>query len=278
MDAGLPVRAFFTDRHEGVSMTPYESLNLATHVGDDESAVHTNRTLVADRAGVPVVFMRPEHGIGVARVDESYLDGREPPIADVLLTTVKGLGLAALGADCIPLVAHDASTGAVLAAHIGREGLRRGVVDAAVAALIDTRRTWAHPEAMTFSIGPSICGKCYEVSAGVRDDVAERHPVALSTHELGHAVARSRPRCRGTFGTTGVQQAGAAQALHVRGAMVVLPPARRDRQGATRGLWCARGRRRDHLPTARRVDATPSALDNLPLMKQVQASKSGAKP
>lgn len=181
MDAGLPVRAFFTDRHDGVSIEPFASLNLANHVGDERSAVDTNRTLVADRAGARVVFMRPDHGIAVARLDESHLDGREPPIADVLITTAKGVALAALGADCIPLLAHDASTGAVLAAHIGREGLRRGVVDAAVAALIDIRRTWAQPEAVTFSIGPSICGKCYEVSTAVRAEVAERHPVALST-------------------------------------------------------------------------------------------------
>lgn len=185
MDAGLPVRAFFTDRHHGVSEEPYQSLNLATHVGDDGPAVDTNRALVADRAGATVIYMRPDHGIAVARLDESYRDGHTPPAADVLITTVTGVALAALGADCIPLLAHDASTGAVLAAHIGREGLRKGVVDAAVAALIDTRRTWARPESVTFSIGPSICGKCYEVSSAVRSEVAERHPVALSRTSWG---------------------------------------------------------------------------------------------
>lgn len=185
MDARLPVRAFFTDRHGGVSAAPYESLNVAAHVGDHEPAVDINRGTVAELAGAPVVFMLPEHGIKVARLDESYLDGREPPVADVLITTVKGLGLAALGADCLPLLAHDASTGAVLAAHIGREGLRRGVVDAAVAALVDTRDRWAHPETVAFSIGPCICGKCYEVSSEVRADVALRHPLALATTSWG---------------------------------------------------------------------------------------------
>lgn len=181
MDAGLPVRAFFTDRHDGVSEEPFQSLNLATHVGDDGSAVDTNRALVADRAGARVVFMRPDYGMVVARLDESYRDGREPPVADVLITTAKDVALAALGADCIPMLAHDALTGAVLAAHIGREGLRKGVVDAAVAALIDIRHTWTQPESVTFSIGPSICGKCYEVSSAVRAEVAERHPVARSS-------------------------------------------------------------------------------------------------
>lgn len=185
MDARLPVRAFFTDRHDGVSVRPYESLNLATHVGDDAAAVNINRGVVEEIVGVPVIFMRPEHGIAVARLDESYLDGREPPVADVLITTVKGLGLATLAADCIPLLAHDASSGAVAVAHIGREGLRKGVVDAAVAAMIDSRPRGAHPEAVTFSIGPCICGKCYEVSSQVRSQVSRRHPLAAATTSWG---------------------------------------------------------------------------------------------
>jgi len=185
MDARLPVRAFFTDRHDGVSVRPYESLNLATHVGDDPAAVDTNRGVVEELVGVPVIFMRPDHGIAVARLDESYLDGREPPVADVLITTVKGLGLATLAADCIPLLVHDASSGAVAAAHIGREGLRKGVVDAAVAAIIDSHHHGEHPESVTFSIGPCICGKCYEVSGQVRSAVSRRHPLAASTTSWG---------------------------------------------------------------------------------------------
>jgi polyphenol oxidase len=206
VDAGLPVKAFFTDRHGGVSSKPYESLNLATHVGDEDSAVDINRGTVEELVGAPVVFMRPEHGINVARLDESYLDGHEPPVADVLITTVKGLGLAALGADCLPLLAHDASTGAVVAAHIGREGLRRGVVDAVVAAIVDTRDRWAHPEQVAFSIGPCICGKCYEVSATVRDEVALRHPLALSTTSWGTAAVDIPRAVEGRLGQLGFGQ------------------------------------------------------------------------
>jgi YfiH family protein len=185
MDARLPVRAFFTDRQGGLSAGPYDSLNLATHVGDDDAAVGHNRRIVEELAGVPVTFMRPDHGTAVGRLDESYLEGREPPVADVLITTVKGLGLATLAADCIPLLAHDAASGAVMAAHVGREGLRKGVVDAAVVAIAETRHHWSRPESVTFSIGPCICGTCYEVSGQVRDQVSRRHPMAVSTTRWG---------------------------------------------------------------------------------------------
>jgi len=185
MDARLPVRAFFTDRVGGVSAKPFDRLNLAEHVGDDSVAVVANRAVVAERAGGNVVFMRPQHGTKVAVLGTEYLEGRDPPEADVLLTTVPGLALATLAADCVPLLIHDGLSGAVAAVHIGRAGLRVGVVDAAVAALVDIRGGWHHPGKITASIGPAICGRCYEVSTELRECVAKHHPVAASTTSWG---------------------------------------------------------------------------------------------
>ena len=75
MDARLPVRAFFTDRIGGVSAEPFDQFNLAEHVGDEPSAVETNRAVVAERAGGSVVFMRPQHGAKVAVVEGSRVGG-----------------------------------------------------------------------------------------------------------------------------------------------------------------------------------------------------------
>lgn len=189
MDARLPVRAFFTERHGGVSAAPFDALNLAEHVGDDPVAVANNRAIVERRAGSPVIFMRPEHGAGVAVLGDNYLAGGEAPVADVLVTTVSGVGLATLAADCVPLLMHDGLSGAVAAVHIGREGLRQGVVDAAVAALVDIRGGWSRPDVMSASIGPAICGRCYEVSADVQSSVVAVHPAAIaSTRGGGHSL------------------------------------------------------------------------------------------
>lgn len=185
MDAKLPVRALFTDRTGGVSASPWDRLNLANHVGDDPNAVDFNRGIVEDRIGAPIAFMRPDHGVKVAQLGNEFLDGLEPPVADVLVTTVPGLAIAALAADCVPVLAHDKATGAVAAIHCGREGLRKGVIDAAVAALIDIRGGWERPDALSFSIGPSICGSCYEVPAAMQSEVAEHHPAARSATRWG---------------------------------------------------------------------------------------------
>ena len=185
MDARLPVRAFFTDRHEGVSAKPFDQANLGDHVGDDPSAVAVNRMMIQERAEATVVFMRPQHGARVAVLGDEYLDGREPPEADALVTTVAGLALATLAADCVPLLIHDGLSGAVAAVHIGREGLRLGVVDAVVAALVDIRGGWRNEEKLSASIGPAICGHCYEVSSDVRAQVARPHPMATAVTSWG---------------------------------------------------------------------------------------------
>lgn len=177
-DAGLEVKAFFTSRSGGVSVDPYDTLNVADHVGDDPAAVARNREIIAEQAGVPVVFLKPVHGAKAARITSADAD---VPEADILVTDTPGIALATLAADCVPLLVHDAATGAVAAAHIGRKGLYAGAVDNLVTALADLRGMWRDVEGMTASIGPAICGRCYEVPAEMRAQVAQRHPSAFAT-------------------------------------------------------------------------------------------------
>src|SRR5689334_11694627 len=73
------VRFAVTDRHGGVSAAPYDSLNLATHVGDDPAAVAENRARLTAALGVPVAWMEQVHGVTVAVVDQPT---DEPPQAD----------------------------------------------------------------------------------------------------------------------------------------------------------------------------------------------------
>lgn len=182
IEAGLGVRAFFTSRHGGVSAAPYESLNVADHVGDDPSAVAANREVVAGMAGARLSVLTAEHG---SRVAEVTAPGQAPPPADALVTTTPGVALVAIAADCVPVLMHDRASGAVAAVHVGREGLYAGVLDAAVAAILDKRGGWKAAGAMDASIGPAICGRCYEVPAAMRDAVGARHPIAVATTSWG---------------------------------------------------------------------------------------------
>jgi YfiH family protein len=166
------VEVGFTDRHGGVSVAPFDSLNLR---GPDGAV---NRRLVASALGVgELAVMRQVHGADVRAVDAVP---SEPPTCDALVTATPGLALCVRTADCVPLVLADAGAGVVGVVHVGRVGLAAGVVAAAVDAM---RERGA--EAVTGWIGPHVCGGCYEVPETMRSGVAAVAPAAYACTTWG---------------------------------------------------------------------------------------------
>jgi YfiH family protein len=160
----------FTDRWGGVSAAPYEELNLGGAVGDDPDAVRTNRELAAKSLGVDpaqVVWMNQVHGADVAVVDAPWNEGPVPEV-DAIVTVRRGLALAVLTADCVPVLLADPVAGVVAAAHAGRPGMVKGVVPAAVRAMTELG---AEPGRIVARTGPAVCGRCYEVPEQMRADV-----------------------------------------------------------------------------------------------------------
>jgi YfiH family protein len=174
-----PVRLIVTDRRGGVSRPPWNSLNLADHVGDDPAAVAENRRRTATSLAVSQVsVIDADHGSTVHRVQAA---GRAPK-GDALVTTRPGLGLLALSADCVAgaIAAPDLPAAGVL--HCGWRGLAAGVVPATVAAMV---RLGADPARLLVRLGPAICPDCYEVSSEVRDRVAAVVPRSRSATASG---------------------------------------------------------------------------------------------
>lgn len=171
-------RSLFTSREGGVSSAPYESFNLATHVGDDLAKVLENREILAQHFGMDLenfFFMNQVHGRDVAVIDE-HSQSSELPTVDALFTTRKDLSLVVLVADCIPLLLH--SERAVAAVHVGRQGLVEGVFEATLDLFKSHGITSSE---MRAELGPSICGQCYEVDGAMFDDVTNQIPATAST-------------------------------------------------------------------------------------------------
>ncbi|MEV8388487.1 MULTISPECIES: peptidoglycan editing factor PgeF [unclassified Streptomyces] len=169
----------FTDRWGGVSAAPYDQLNLGGAVGDDPGAVRANRELAAKSLALDparVVWMNQVHGREVAVVDGPWASA-DIPAVDAIVTQRRGLALAVLTADCVPLLLADPVAGIVAAAHAGRPGLVAGIVPAAVEAMITLG---AEPSRITARTGPAVCGRCYEVPERMRDEVAAVVPEAHS--------------------------------------------------------------------------------------------------
>ncbi|MFF8385438.1 peptidoglycan editing factor PgeF [Streptomyces kanasensis] len=175
----------FTDRWGGVSAVPYEELNLGGAVGDDPAAVRTNRKTAAGNLGVDpdrVVWMHQVHGRAVHVVDGPWPAGAEVPAGDAVVTSRRGLPLAVLTADCVPVLLADPVAGVVAAAHAGRPGMVAGVVPAAIETMITLG---AEPSRIVARTGPAVCGRCYEVPPAMRDQVAAVEPAARAETSWG---------------------------------------------------------------------------------------------
>lgn len=168
-----------TTRAGGVSSPPYDSFNLGGHVGDDPDAVAANRGRLVSGLGdgseagdVPgVVWMEQVHGRTAAVIGGP---SDEPvPATDALVTARPGLAVAALVADCVPVLLGDSTAGVAGVVHAGRVGARVGVLPAAIAAMCEAG---AHPGTMEALLGPAVCGACYEVPESMRADVARHLP------------------------------------------------------------------------------------------------------
>jgi len=173
----------FTDRTGGLSTGAFLSRNVATHVGDDQETVLSNRAALETLLGLPIQYMNQVHGNVVATVGVEII---AEPTADALVTQSVGIGMAVVVADCIPLLLASSQT--VAAVHVGRKGLMNEV---ALAAIHEMR---SHDiSEITAVVGPSICGECYEVSQDIYDDVSKTFPLAASkTRDGGFALDLSR--------------------------------------------------------------------------------------
>ncbi len=100
--APASVLALCTTRRGGCSAAPYESFNLAHHVGDSASAVAGNRDILASALppGVAVSWLSQVHGTAVVEAGQ----GGPYPVADAQWSRRPGAACAVLTADCLPVL------------------------------------------------------------------------------------------------------------------------------------------------------------------------------
>ncbi|WP_374669739.1 peptidoglycan editing factor PgeF [Ramlibacter sp.] len=165
------VRAACTERAGGVSLPPYDSLNLGDHVGDVPAAVARNRALHAQALGVRPVYLKQVHGCGVVHVTAETPDGTE---ADACWTAEPGVACTIMVADCLPLLLADRDGRVVAAAHCGWRGLAgdagQGVLEtlwATVWPQLAASSEAAAPGMLAW-LGPCIGPDAFEVGPEVR--------------------------------------------------------------------------------------------------------------
>ncbi len=163
----------FSERGGGVSSTPYESLNLAAHVGDTPVTVDANRRLFLRSLGLEpltgrLITAEQVHGMASTLVGHpdaghgAFALGGKPPIprCDALLTREADLPLLLCFADCVPVVL--VAPGPVIAVvHAGWRGALAGIAAQSVSRLGEV--SLSNEGAITAYVGPHIQGCHYEV-------------------------------------------------------------------------------------------------------------------
>ena len=173
------VRACVTTRAGGVSLAPFDSLNLGDHVGDDPQAVAENRRRLIERLGCNPAWLQQVHSADVVEADPAAV-----AVADASWTTTPGRACAVLTADCLPALFCDRAGSRVAAAHAGWRGLAGGVLENTVAAL------GVPAGELLVWLGPAIGPQSFEVGAEVREAFVVQHAQAEQAFSASRNAGR----------------------------------------------------------------------------------------
>ena len=169
------IHAIALNRTGGTSKAPFDSLNLASYVGDDSNSVATNLEIVKEMVSVKnISVMNAEHGNIVNVVTQPGI----APAGDGLITSRTGLALVALAADCVPFGLVDPVNHVIAVGHAGWRGVLANVMQSLLHEFVTSGAQLNHTQAI---IGPAICGNCYEVPIERVELFREVRPEAISS-------------------------------------------------------------------------------------------------
>ena len=157
------VHALQTNRLNGVSLAPYDSLNLGSHVNDNTIHVAQNRQLLRQLLPIEPVWLNQVHGINVLNLDDiNAAKFDSVPTADASFTSHKNVVCVTMTADCLPILICDSAGTHVASIHAGWRSLCDGVIEATIAKMAtDSSQLLAW-------LGPAIGPDAFEVGSEVR--------------------------------------------------------------------------------------------------------------
>lgn len=169
LEMPAPFAAAFSLRPGGTSKAPYDSLNMALHVGDDPRRVRDNRQQLFSALGWPLeraVVAQQIHGTAAVVVDESdagrgtFSHGDAISGADALITRTPNLPLVCFSADCVLLALADPAAKILAVLHAGWRGMAEGIIENTIQQMCDIG---AAPERLHVASGAFIQPCCFEV-------------------------------------------------------------------------------------------------------------------
>ena len=189
----FPITIGDTYCHGGVSQEPYESLNLAFHVGDEPKSVRENRAIIAEYLGVEpkrISCGNQVHGLKAVEITVDLVGagalGEDTAIADcdAVFTKLPNVPLFLFTADCVAVGIYDAKHHAIATVHAGWRGAIGHLPVLTIEAMKEAYGT--EFKDCYIYLGPSIGPESFEVDVelGKRFEIAWRGMTVRSVADI----------------------------------------------------------------------------------------------
>lgn len=162
------IRHAFLTRQGGVSLPPYDSLNLSDKNGDREELVSQNKNLVAAAFGFDpgrLILLDQMHQDQILLLEKPIAILPSPLEYDALISNSMNLFFGILTADCLPIFVMDPKKKVVAAVHAGRQGTALHITKKVLKKMEEEFACSLRD--LFISMGPSIGHCCYEIDERV---------------------------------------------------------------------------------------------------------------
>ena len=155
------IRHCFFSKKGGVSKEIYKSLNCGKGSKDNKIKVQRNLKLVSKKIKIKLEnlkLMNQTHSNKVLVINNNNKKFKSFN-SDAIITSIKGLALGVVTADCVPIILYDYKSETIGCIHAGWKGAFSGIIE-------NTIKKFRKPNLKNkifASIGPCIGKKSYEV-------------------------------------------------------------------------------------------------------------------
>jgi YfiH family protein len=160
------IHALLSTRSGGASKSPYDSLNLGDHVGDDIEDVLANRAILAQALPNNPLWLKQTHSVVVSTPETRKAINGAVIEADASVTNISSEVLVIMTADCLPTLFTNSMGTVVGAAHAGWRGLCAGVLENTVAEMLRLSKESTASDLLVW-LGPAIGPNSFEVGEDV---------------------------------------------------------------------------------------------------------------
>jgi len=158
------VQHAFLTRQGGVSLPPYDSLNLSDKNGDQKDFVSRNKNLIAnafnyDLKGL-ILLDQMQHD-QILLLKEPVITPPSPLEYDAIITNSPNTFLGILTADCLPIFVVDQKERVIASIHAGRHGTSLHITTKVLKKMEE--EFGCSLRDLLIGMGPSIGPCCYEI-------------------------------------------------------------------------------------------------------------------